>query len=80
MDVHVCLQSARCARTYDLQCVDEACSRNDGGAVLIIVEHGDAHAALRLTLNIEALRRLQVCVDNVTSLTDACRDILWLPE
>jgi hypothetical protein len=44
--------------TYNVQCVDQACSRNDGGAVLVVVEHWDVHAVLRLTLNVEALRRL----------------------
>ena len=44
----------------ELQRVDDRGADDDGGAVLVVVEHRDLHALLELRLDLEALRRLDV--------------------
>ncbi len=46
--------------TGDLCAVQQRCARDDGRAVLIVVEDGDRHARPQPCLDLEALRRLQI--------------------
>lgn len=46
--------------TRQLQRVQQSGTRNNGCAVLVVVEYRDVHAALCLLLHIEALWRLHV--------------------
>ena len=43
-----------------LQPVDQRRSRDDGGAVLVVMEHRDVHALAQLAFDVEALGRLDV--------------------
>ncbi len=43
----------------ELQAIADRRRRDDGRAVLVIVEHGDVHALGKLALDVEALRRLE---------------------
>ncbi len=45
---------------HDLQAVQDGGRRDDGGAVLVVVEDGDLHALAQLLLDVEALGRLDV--------------------
>src|SRR5690606_22961721 len=44
----------------DVQAVQNRRGRDDGGTVLVIVEHGNAHALAQLLLDVEALGGLDV--------------------
>ena len=44
--------------SYDVQGVEEARRSDDGRAVLVVVEHWNAHSPLALGLDVEALRSL----------------------
>ncbi|MCY1218873.1 hypothetical protein D9M72_308270 [compost metagenome] len=43
-----------------LQAIEQRRSRNNGGAVLVVMEDGDVHALAQLLLDVEAFRRLDV--------------------
>jgi hypothetical protein len=45
---------------HQLQAVEQRGAGDDGGAVLVVVEHGDVHALAQLLLDVEALGRLDV--------------------
>ena len=44
----------------DTQSIEQRCADDDGGAVLIVVKHRDAHALAQFSLNIKAFRRLDI--------------------
>ena len=45
---------------HQFECVEQRRAGDNGGPVLVIVEHGDLHRRLQLLLDVEALRRLDV--------------------
>ena len=61
------------------QGVLQACCRDDGGAMLVVVHHGNIERSLQAFLNIEALRRLDVLeVDAAECGSDALNGLAEL--